>query len=116
MLALFDFADPNMVIGERPNTSGAAQALFMLNSPFIMRQAEALADRLIDAAPSDEERVTQAYRLTFGRTPTDTERQAALDFIAKYESSLPRQPLKHRTALAAFGQALFGSAEFLFRN
>jgi hypothetical protein len=116
MLALFDFADPNMVVGERPNTSGAAQALFMLNSPFVVRQAEALADRLIDAAPTDDERVTQAYQLVFGRAPTDVERKAALDFIAKYESTLARQPLKHRTALAAFGQALFASAEFLFRN
>jgi hypothetical protein len=116
MLALFDFADPNMVVGERPNTSGAAQALFMLNSSFVLRQSESLADRLIDAAPSDAERVNQAYLLALGRAPTEAERKAALDFIAKYESTLPRQPLRHRTALAAFGQALFASAEFMFRN
>jgi hypothetical protein len=116
MLALFDFADPNMVVGERPNTSGAAQALFLLNSPFMIRQAEAFADRLIDAAENDAERVSQAYRLAFGRAPSDAERKAGLDFIARYESALPRQPLRHRAAVTAFGQALFGSAEFLFRN
>ena len=59
-----------MVVGERPNTTGASQALFMLNSPFVVRQAEALADRLLDASPSDDERVNQAYMLIFGRAPT----------------------------------------------
>jgi len=116
MLALFDFAESSMVVGERPNTTGASQALFMLNSPFVVRQSEALADRLLDASPSDDERVNQAYMLIFGRPPTDAQRTAAIEFITKYERSLSRQPLKTRTAWAAFGQALFASAEFLFRN
>ena len=45
-LALFDFADPSLVTGERATTSGPAQALYFMNSPFVIRQAEALADRV----------------------------------------------------------------------
>jgi hypothetical protein len=116
MLALFDFAESSMVVGERPNTSGASQALFLLNSPFIQRQSAAFADRLLDMKATDEERVNQAYLLAFGRSATEAERKAALDFIAKYERSLPRQRERNRSAWAAFGQALFASAEFLFRN
>jgi hypothetical protein len=116
MLALFDLADPSMVVGDRPNTTGAAQALFLLNNPFVLRQAEALADRLRDATADDGERVRLGYLLAYGRPPTDAERQAALDFIARYERSLPRQPLRNRAAWAAFGQALFASAEFLFKG
>ena len=45
-LALFDFADPSLVTGERATTSGPSQALYLMNSPFVIRQAEAAADRL----------------------------------------------------------------------
>lgn len=116
MLALFDFADASMVTGDRPSTSAPSQALFLLNSPFMIRQSEALADRLIDAAQKDDERIDQAYLSIYGRPPSESERVAALEFIGKYEKSLTRQPLKHRTALAAFVQALFASSEFLYRN
>ncbi len=37
MLAVFDFADPDMVIGKRAVTNVPAQALLMLNSPFCRR-------------------------------------------------------------------------------
>ena len=40
-LALFDFADPSLVTGERATTTGPAQALYLMNSPFVIRQAEA---------------------------------------------------------------------------
>jgi hypothetical protein len=116
MLALFDFAESSMVVGERPNTSGASQALFMLNSSFIQRQSTAFADRLLELSGTNDERVNQAYLLAFGRPANETERKAAVAFIDKYERSLSRQPLRNRTAWAAFGQALFASAEFLFRN
>jgi hypothetical protein len=116
MLALFDFPESTLVSGERANTTSPSQALFLLNSPFVQRQAEAFADRLLSESVNDDERVNLAYLSAFGRPATSPERQSALEFIAKYERSLPRQPLKHRTAWAAFGQALFASAEFLFRN
>ena len=45
-LALFDFADPSLVTGERATTTGPAQALYFLNGPLVIRQAEALADRV----------------------------------------------------------------------
>ena len=51
-LALFDFADPNLVVGERVATDVPAQGLFLLNSPFVQARAEAAAD----ASPGSSQR------------------------------------------------------------
>src|SRR5262249_19508876 len=37
-LALFDFAETNLVIGERPTTTVPAQGLYLLNNPWVIRQ------------------------------------------------------------------------------
>ncbi len=49
-LALFDFADPSLVTGDRATTSGPSQALYLMNNPFVLRQAEAAAQRLRSSA------------------------------------------------------------------
>ena len=65
-LALFDFADPSLVTGERATTTGPAQALYFMNGPFVIRQAEALADRLARRrgrrAPADRSGVSARLR------------------------------------------------------
>src|SRR5205807_3431454 len=60
-LSLFDFADSSLVSGERSTTTVPSQSLFLMNSPFVIRQAEAAASRLRDDAPDDQVRVRLAY-------------------------------------------------------
>ncbi|WP_406701150.1 DUF1549 domain-containing protein [Singulisphaera sp. Ch08] len=119
-LALFDFADPSLVVAERATTTVPAQGLYLLNSPFVIRQAEALADRLIRDVDNDGDRINEAYLRTFGRPPTDKEKGAAQAFLEgesrgeaarRTASSTPG-----RAGWAAFCQALFASAEFLYRS
>ncbi len=81
-LALFDFADPSLVTGERATTTVPAQALYLMNSPFVIRQAEALAERLRAIEGGRCRQVERAYRLAFARPPTDEERDRALAFLA----------------------------------
>ena len=45
MLAMYDFPDPNAHAARRVETITPVQKLFALNSPFVVRQAEALAER-----------------------------------------------------------------------
>ena len=45
-LTVFDFPDPSLILGERATTTVPAQSLYLMNNPFVGRQAEALADRL----------------------------------------------------------------------
>ena len=52
MLALFDFPDPNAHSERRARTTTPLQKLFVLNSPFMLRQAEALADRTWPPRPA----------------------------------------------------------------
>lgn len=110
-LALFDAADPNLIVGDRTNTTVPAQALFLMNNPFVIRQAESLASRLNSKINSDSQRIREAYRIVFSRNPTTEEQAQAEAFIRRYG-------LKHtkKETWTAFTQALFGSAEFLMRN
>jgi cytochrome c553 len=106
-LSLFDFPDPNGVAGERPVSTVPAQALYLLNNPFVIRQAEYAADRLRASSGSTADRVAGAYETFFARPPSDKETQAALDFLSNYGRTAT-----DRAAWTAFAQALFASAEF----
>jgi hypothetical protein len=110
-LSLFDMADPSFVTGERMNTTVPAQALFLMNNPFVIRHAEAAGERIRDLASNDNERINHAYLMFFARTPSESEMREATAFLDKYG-----QRKNPREAWTAFCQALFASAEFLFRN
>jgi cytochrome c553 len=106
-LVLFDFPDPNGVAGERAVSTVPAQALYLLNNPFVIRQAEFAGDRLRASSGPTEEKVKRAYETFFARLPGDKETKAAMDFLASYG-----QTASDRSAWTAFAQALFASAEF----
>jgi hypothetical protein len=119
-LALFDFADPNQVVGERVATDVPAQGLFLLNSPFVQARAGAAADRLLAGPGGDADRLRQAYLTFFGRPATNVEREAAERFLAAYPRTLDLKgeamKTEPRLKWAALCQALFASADFLYRN
>ena len=121
MLKLFDFPEPSNISGARDVTTVATQALFMMNSDFMVSQADALAARVLNKTEMDDDtRVALAYRLTLGRTPSDEETRTALAFVEETTTSLDRGQSKKdnedaRTqAWSGLAQALFGSAEFRY--
>ena len=83
-LALFDFPDSSLVASQRATTTVPAQGLYLLNSPFVIRNATAAADRLQAEAegPCECEQIRRAYLQVFGRPPTDKEESAAEAFLA----------------------------------
>jgi hypothetical protein len=94
-LEAFDPVDQTLVSGTRDATTVPSQALFLLNSPFVRKQALALAERVLkDAGASDGDRVRSAYRLALGRTPTEKEVARAVTFIGEYESDYRAHPPK----------------------
>ena len=106
LFAVFDFADPSMVVGARNTSTVAPQALFLLNHPFVMEEAQHTAGRLLRAAgASKPDQVRLLYRLSLGRPPTETELNLATRFLAGAESESPE-------ALAELAQALFASLDF----
>jgi len=107
MLTIFDFPDPSLIVGERAVTTIAAQSLFLLNNPFVIREAQTVADKLLASSDSDKDKMKRAYQVCYSRPPTDSELENAQSFLTDYGKQLPR-----RAAWIAFCQALFASAEF----
>jgi hypothetical protein len=110
MLTLFDFPDPSLIMGERATTTVPAQALYLMNNPFVIRQAEALADRLLAPSDNDADRIARAYQLCYSRPASSKELQTAQRFLSEYGR---HQPL--RSTWTALCQALLASTEFSHR-
>jgi hypothetical protein len=106
-LTLFDFPDPSLIIGERATTTVPAQSLYLMNNPFVIRQAEGLADRLLAGRGDDKEKLTRAFQLCYSREPSEQELAGAQKFLEDYGRKQPR-----RATWGALCQALMASAEF----
>jgi hypothetical protein len=118
-LTLFDFPDPTLMTGERPTTTIPAQSLYLMNNPFVIRQAETVAEKLLVAGDNDAERLSRAYRLFFSRPPSAKEQQTAVEFLDRYTRALVEErktmPMARRAAWSALCQSLFASSEFSHR-
>lgn len=110
---VFDFSSPDVSTPQRPQTTVPQQALFMMNSPFMIEQAKALAARTEVAAASDATAKTQAlYRAALGRDATADEVQLTTQFLAGTDGqAAPDGSLDPWQRIA---QALLMTNEFLF--
>ena len=78
LLDAFDCPDPSVKTPRRSVTTTPLQALGLMNSSFVQRQASHLAERATEAAPQNlEAAVTAAWRLALGRPPTEAEASRA---------------------------------------
>lgn len=82
MLRIFDFPDANVSAASRTETTVPQQQLFVLNSDFIIDQAQAFAKRVTSAHEEIPEQVKFAYRLAFGRSPSESEVKVAQSYLA----------------------------------
>ena len=116
-LELFDGADPNAVTGQRPRTVTGLQALYTMNDPFFHEQADGVAVRVGMAYDTDQERLTYAFRLLYGRVPTMDEIKDARQFLTAARGTLKDTAVvtdrRNREAWAAFMRVLLSSDEFL---
>jgi hypothetical protein len=100
MLALFDFPDPNVHAGRRLETTTPLQKLFVLNSPFMLAQAARLSERLATEG-DDRRRIDRAYRLLYGRPPSEREMLLGLAFLGEGADPTSRWPHYAHVLLAA---------------
>ena len=112
VLKTFDFAEPSIIVGRREITTVPTQALFLLNSKFVTKQASAMAERVLKAG-SDKERVNLAFHLAFDRPSTADEQARTTAFLAECNAEGQEAELK---AWATVCQALLASAEFRYLN
>jgi hypothetical protein len=87
LLRLYDFPDPMAHSPARFHTTTPLQGLFVLNSPFIGKQATALAARVKAEAPGFvSAQVRRAHLLLYGRAPAARELEAAVAFLGAQPS------------------------------
>ena len=119
MFLAFDMGDPSAVNAKRATTTVAPQALWAMNSPFVLEQAKKWAVGLLaDTKTTDAGRIKTMYLKAYGRTPTLPETNRALGFVSKMEARLaagePDAARKHLRAWQSLCQVLFASNEFLY--
>ncbi|MSR56567.1 MAG: DUF1553 domain-containing protein [Planctomycetaceae bacterium] len=87
-LRVFDFASPDVSTPQRPQTTVPQQALFAMNSPFVIEQARQLAARPEVSGTSDPaDRVQALYRLIYARRSEPDEVAAGVKFLTEPESA-----------------------------
>ena len=115
MFRSFDFASPDTHSPQRFTTTVPQQALFMMNSPFAIQQAKALAARPeVSEEPEPSKRVENLYRLLYGRAPAPDELWAAAEFIRGEEAHASPGAPSTLSPWEKYCQVLLESNEFVF--
>jgi hypothetical protein len=122
MLKAFDFADPNLMTGARNRTVVPTQSLFLMNAEFVREQASGLAERVLKACETTEERIEQLTQLVYGRQPTQLECSEFTRFLTEFEllagepaaaTGSAQEAATGQLAWIGLCQTLLGSNEFL---
>jgi hypothetical protein len=100
-MTVMDCADPSMQVDKRNESVSAAQALALLNDPFVLAMSKHFAARIEKLAPDTSGQVTAAVRLALGRSPTPTELRQLT-------------PFTEQNGLANLCRLLFNLNEFVF--
>ena len=117
-LLAFDMPVPFQAMGRRNVTNVPAQALTLMNDPFVTEQAVLWAKQtLADESLPPAARIDTMYREAFARGPTAEDRTAALEFLAaqaaQHGVSFVDQP-RHEATWADLAHALITTKEFIF--
>lgn len=107
-LMLFDYPDANVHAARRSVSTTPMQKLFVMNSPFMIGQAEALARRLQQSVGNDAARIRLAYELLFARAPEAGELSLAHKFLQQAAGD------SGMTGWEQFAQALLATNEMLY--
>ncbi|MEQ2007629.1 MAG: PSD1 and planctomycete cytochrome C domain-containing protein [Limisphaerales bacterium] len=114
MMLAFDMPIPFTTMGRRNVSNVPAQALILMNDPFIVEQTRVWAKRLASVT-DPAERVRQMYLAAFARPPADGELKDALAFITAQSQSLGASPTDKRV-WADLAHVLFNVKEFIYLN
>lgn len=98
----FDCPDAGQPQPTRGRSTTPLQSLNLLNSVFVIQQAEVFSERILrEAGPRQRDQIRLAFRLIFQRLPDDIEQQWAIDLAREH-------------GLTAVCRAMFNANEFLF--
>jgi hypothetical protein len=112
MLLAFDYPIPFSTIGRRSVSNVPAQALSLMNNPFVLEQAQVWARRVVAEFLDAHDRIGSMYIAAFGRPPTEAELRNAEFFIGEQARQYPAgEAIGPWSDLA---HVLFNVKEFIF--
>ena len=110
--SLFDAADPAAIVEKRNESTVAPQALFLLNHPFAVQQARALAELTLKQASADDRgRIDWLYRRLYARPATAPETELGSRLIGESGATKPEEVL---AAWTQYCQILLCANEFMY--
>jgi hypothetical protein len=117
-LEVFNFPDPKTAQGRRDVTNVPAQALALLNDPFVIGQADFWAERLTASPDATiEARIDRMFRMALGRPPQAAETARIAAFVRQL-AALQQVPeadiLKSRPVWKDVAHAVFNLKEFIY--
>ncbi len=117
-LSAFDFPGGKVAQGRRDVTNAPAQALALLNDPFVLQQAEVWASRLVARpAESIDARVEVLFLSALQRPPTASERDRfarAVEQLAALHGVRAGEVMKSRAVWKDLAHTLFNLSEFVY--
>jgi hypothetical protein len=117
VFSLFDFGDAQLIEGNRPTTTVAPQALFMLNSDMVLDSAAALADQLLQRSELDTDGKDRLlYQKAYSRLPSAKEAARARTLLTRFQqaASEPDPEKRSRQAWTWLTHTTLAANEFIF--
>lgn len=112
LYTLFDFGDATTPDGKRSSTTVATQALFVMNSPLVMREAKSLTDTVLKQEKTGKRRIEDIYLRILGRQPDANEIDTGLSYVQSLRQKWKN--IDEEKAWATLTHALMASNEFIF--
>ena len=114
-LLAFDTPIPFSTVGRRTVSNVPAQALILMNDPFVHLQAGLWAKRVVAQGGTTEERISGMYLSAYGRPPSATEKRSCLDFLDRQAQLAGGIGSRREVAAwADLAHMLFNVKEFIF--
>ena len=113
MLLAFDMPIPFSTFGRRNVSNVPAQALVLMNDPFVVSEAKRWSQKILPIESFDE-RLRQMYLTAFARAPLEDEALAAREFVERESRLLEGTGGSEADIWADLAHALFNSKEFLY--
>ena len=105
MMLAFDMPSPFSTMGRRTVSNVPAQALIMMNDPFVHEQSKIWAEKIRSTNQPVKDIVSQMYYEALSRPPSNDELNDALTFLGENPDA---------NALTDFAHVLFNTKEFIF--
>ncbi len=113
MLVAFDLPSPASTLGRRGTSTVPAQALTLMNDPFVVQQARRWAEGVLQAGGDPGQRIERLWRQAFSRPPLPLELRQAQAFLAR-QGGQYRGGGDDVRAWADLCHVLFNLKEFIF--